>query len=250
MIDSTLRGLDDSATKSGNGMSRVGPELVRGSDAGPLSRQYKLALDTESDERVHELLRALPVGVYTTDAAGRITFFNETAAAMWGRRPELNNEKVVQFVAHVLARRHRAAARRMPDGDRNCSSLPQLTRRLDLCDWCGSASQAIRFNDCSCLQSVCPILPMFAAERSQRLRPLQAHADRVVFDRLWHCHHRLLIAVCEVPHSTRHISLKVGNHYDWNLWACRSTAQAFNDRQGERAILLVIQFSRQFVAGR
>jgi PAS domain S-box-containing protein len=31
--------------------------------------------------------------VYTTDAAGRITFFNETAAAMWGRRPELNSEK-------------------------------------------------------------------------------------------------------------------------------------------------------------
>jgi PAS domain S-box-containing protein len=31
--------------------------------------------------------------VYTTDAAGRITFFNETAAAMWGRRPRLNSEQ-------------------------------------------------------------------------------------------------------------------------------------------------------------
>jgi PAS domain S-box-containing protein len=84
---------DDSAMKSGNGMSRVGPELVRDSDAGPLSRQYKLALDAESDQRVHELLHALPVGVYTTDAVGRITFFNETAAAMWGRRPKLNSEQ-------------------------------------------------------------------------------------------------------------------------------------------------------------
>jgi PAS domain S-box-containing protein len=84
---------DNSTTKSGNGMSRAGSELVRGSDAGPLSRQYKFALDTESDQRLHQLLHALPVGVYTTDAAGRITFFNETAATMWGRRPKLNSEQ-------------------------------------------------------------------------------------------------------------------------------------------------------------
>ncbi len=56
-------------------------------------RQYDLALDVESEKRLHQLLHALPVGVYTTDAAGRITFFNEAAAAMWGRRPELNSEK-------------------------------------------------------------------------------------------------------------------------------------------------------------
>jgi len=34
-----------------------------------------------------------PLACYTTDAAGRITFFNETAAAMWGRRPRLNSEQ-------------------------------------------------------------------------------------------------------------------------------------------------------------
>jgi PAS domain S-box-containing protein len=36
-----------------------------------------------------ELLQALPVAVYTTDAQGRITFFNEAAAELWGHRPEL-----------------------------------------------------------------------------------------------------------------------------------------------------------------
>src|SRR4029077_19962630 len=36
-----------------------------------------------------ELLQALPVAVYATDAAGRITFYNEAAAALWGCRPEL-----------------------------------------------------------------------------------------------------------------------------------------------------------------
>jgi PAS domain S-box-containing protein len=36
-----------------------------------------------------ELLRILPVAVYTTDAAGRITFYNEAAAELWGVRPVL-----------------------------------------------------------------------------------------------------------------------------------------------------------------
>ena len=33
-----------------------------------------------------ELLEALPVAVYTTDAEGRITFFNQAAADLWGGR--------------------------------------------------------------------------------------------------------------------------------------------------------------------
>jgi PAS domain S-box-containing protein len=39
-----------------------------------------------------ELLQALGVAVYTTDAEGRITFFNEAAAELWGRRPALGEE--------------------------------------------------------------------------------------------------------------------------------------------------------------
>jgi PAS domain S-box-containing protein len=39
-----------------------------------------------------ELLQALGVAVYTTDADGRITFFNEAAAEFWGRRPALGEE--------------------------------------------------------------------------------------------------------------------------------------------------------------
>jgi PAS domain S-box-containing protein len=51
--------------------------------------------DTDSwvaDPRYPEILEALPVAVYATDAAGRITFFNEAAAALWGRRPVLGQE--------------------------------------------------------------------------------------------------------------------------------------------------------------
>jgi PAS domain S-box-containing protein len=44
------------------------------------------------EQPYRDFLEAIGVAVYTTDAAGRITFFNEAAAAFWGRRPELGEE--------------------------------------------------------------------------------------------------------------------------------------------------------------
>ncbi len=38
---------------------------------------------------VNDLLQALPVAVYTTDATGRLTSYNDAAAELWGYRPEL-----------------------------------------------------------------------------------------------------------------------------------------------------------------
>jgi PAS domain S-box-containing protein len=54
---------------------------------------------TEAQWRIGEfgfckLLQALPVAVYTTDAAGRITFYNEAAAELWGCRPELGKSEI------------------------------------------------------------------------------------------------------------------------------------------------------------
>lgn len=40
-----------------------------------------------------DVLQALPVAVYVTDALGRITFFNEAAATLWGCRPELGKSE-------------------------------------------------------------------------------------------------------------------------------------------------------------
>jgi PAS domain S-box-containing protein len=45
----------------------------------------------ERERRFRELLDALPAAVYTTDAEGRITYFNESAAEMWGCRPNLGS---------------------------------------------------------------------------------------------------------------------------------------------------------------
>jgi PAS domain S-box-containing protein len=40
-----------------------------------------------------ELLEALPVAVYTTDAEGRITFYNRAAADLWGHHPKLGSSQ-------------------------------------------------------------------------------------------------------------------------------------------------------------
>jgi signal transduction histidine kinase len=44
---------------------------------------------TEADFR--KLLEALPAAAYTCDPSGLITFFNEQAATLWGRRPALHD---------------------------------------------------------------------------------------------------------------------------------------------------------------
>ncbi|HEX8240788.1 MAG TPA: PAS domain-containing protein [Allosphingosinicella sp.] len=47
----------------------------------------------ESERRLREILDALPVALYTTDAEGRITYYNEAAVEMSGRRPALGGDK-------------------------------------------------------------------------------------------------------------------------------------------------------------
>ena len=47
----------------------------------------------ERERRFRELLNALPTAVYTTDAEGRLTYFNEAAADMWGLRPQLGTSE-------------------------------------------------------------------------------------------------------------------------------------------------------------
>jgi PAS domain S-box-containing protein len=47
----------------------------------------------ERERRFRALLNALPAAVYTTDAAGRLTFYNEAAAELWGQRPRLGSSE-------------------------------------------------------------------------------------------------------------------------------------------------------------
>ena len=51
------------------------------------------AYQTERERWYHKVLDALPAAVYTTDAAGRITYCNQAAVDLAGRRPELGKDE-------------------------------------------------------------------------------------------------------------------------------------------------------------
>ncbi|HET9535484.1 MAG TPA: PAS domain S-box protein, partial [Mesorhizobium sp.] len=81
-----------------SGGERTGPDpihpieqetLAKAVINGKSAAAFALGLDGFSQE----LLQALPLGVYTTDAEGRITSFNDAAAALWGCRPDLGKTK-------------------------------------------------------------------------------------------------------------------------------------------------------------
>ena len=74
-----------SATGAGDASLLRSARLQSANSGSADPRPYPLA-DAQS------FLQAVGVALYTTDAAGRITFFNDAAAALWGRRPELGEE--------------------------------------------------------------------------------------------------------------------------------------------------------------
>jgi len=47
----------------------------------------------QDEQHLHHLLSWLPAAIYLTDACGRITFYNEAAAILWGCRPRLNSDQ-------------------------------------------------------------------------------------------------------------------------------------------------------------
>src|SRR5215470_800675 len=52
-------------------------------------------LDAEPLTKIgsRQVLEALPVAIFVTDAAGRITFYNQAAAELAGREPELGRDR-------------------------------------------------------------------------------------------------------------------------------------------------------------
>jgi PAS domain S-box-containing protein len=71
----------DARIDSGGGLARLISSLVRP------SAPTEAAIDP-----YRTFLEALAVAVYTTDAEGRITYFNEAAVEFWGRRPTIGEE--------------------------------------------------------------------------------------------------------------------------------------------------------------
>jgi PAS domain-containing protein len=58
-----------------------------------------------------DLLDMLPIAIYETDSAGRITYYNAAAAELWGVKPELGKKRILRIVEAILARWYAAPAR-------------------------------------------------------------------------------------------------------------------------------------------
>jgi PAS domain S-box-containing protein len=56
-------------------------------------RQHQMMPFGATARPLAAILQALPAAIYTTDAVGRITFYNEAAVGMWGVRPEIGRSE-------------------------------------------------------------------------------------------------------------------------------------------------------------
>jgi len=59
-------------------------------DSSSARRGKRLASGPGRDYR--QILEALPAAIYATDTQGRLTYFNDAAVALWGRRPTLGED--------------------------------------------------------------------------------------------------------------------------------------------------------------
>jgi len=99
-LDPPMRGagMDDISRSKEVGVTYLAqvqgtPDLPSGT---PVEKPFELdglTPDAIADPRFVSLIQALPAAIYVTDADGRITFYNEAAAALWGCRPMLGSSE-------------------------------------------------------------------------------------------------------------------------------------------------------------
>jgi PAS domain S-box-containing protein len=86
------RGAMDEKSRRSGGMTGSGDDQPR-RPTEP-QRQYQPTPDKPSaDVRLRQILDALPVAVYTTDAAGILTYYNRAAAELVGRQPRVGTDR-------------------------------------------------------------------------------------------------------------------------------------------------------------
>src|SRR5271166_471914 len=79
-----------STVRDGGGRFLYGIRVMR----DITSRRHAQEALAASERRFRELLEALPAAVYTTDAAGRVTFYNQAAVDLAGSAPAIGGGKI------------------------------------------------------------------------------------------------------------------------------------------------------------
>ena len=73
---------------------RSGRDIGASKSARDISNQKRAeAALRDSERRLQELLAAIPAAIYTTDSTGKITYYNEAAVELAGRRPTIGSDK-------------------------------------------------------------------------------------------------------------------------------------------------------------
>lgn len=72
-------------------LERLPAERGMADNVVPLGEAQRAVAAVREQRRLREMLNAIPAAIYTTDAAGRITFYNDAAATLWGQRPALGS---------------------------------------------------------------------------------------------------------------------------------------------------------------
>ncbi len=67
-------------------------QVIGAQIAFAIDKQQALAAIAASEERYRALVEGMGVAAYTTDAEGRITYYNDEAAAVWGRHPVIGHD--------------------------------------------------------------------------------------------------------------------------------------------------------------
>jgi PAS domain S-box-containing protein len=81
--------VSSSSVRDENGRFRYGVRVMQ-----DVTERKRMEDEIQANERrLRELLEALPAAVYTTDAEGRITFYNKAAVELSGREPILGSDQ-------------------------------------------------------------------------------------------------------------------------------------------------------------
>jgi PAS domain S-box-containing protein len=81
--------ISSSSVRDENGRFRFGVRVLQ--DVTERRRMEEEI--SASEQRLRALLEALPAAVYTTDAEGRLTFYNQAAVDLAGREPEIGSDQ-------------------------------------------------------------------------------------------------------------------------------------------------------------
>lgn len=81
--------VSSSSVRDHDGRFRFGVRVMQDVSA----RKHMQEEISANERRLRDLLEALPAAVYTTDAAGRVTFYNQAAVELAGREPQLGSDE-------------------------------------------------------------------------------------------------------------------------------------------------------------